>query len=251
MLILNGSKPLKLLLLMVVIVIVNIVLLSPGLLGFRIGGDNAFQTASVTTVWVISILALFYGSYSLLFKSPAVRSIQTIQTREDYIEALHHYRNVKVLKKDIAQGLDQIERIEVKRGALLNVLAQRFDQTELSYKKFVAVIDEVEKLFYLNIRGILNKLGVFAASDFARIADQSHDSSTSSSKVAQKKAALYQEYLSYVRGYLEANEEIMLKLDQLMLEISLLDSTDYREVEEMPCMKEIDMLIKQTKLYKQ
>ena len=52
-------------------------------------------------------------------------------------------------------------------------------------------------------------------------------------------------------GYLEANEEIMLKLDKLLLEISLLGSTDYRDVEEMPCMKEIDMLIKQTKLYKQ
>jgi len=248
---LNGSKSVKLFLLMVVIVIMNIVLLSPGLLGFQIGGDNAFQTASVITVWVISILALFYGSYILLFKSPAVRSIQTIQTRDDYIEALHHYRNVKVLKKDIALGLDQLERIEIKRDALLNVLAQRFEQTELSYKKFIAVIDEVEKLFYLNIRGILNKLGVFAASDFARIADQPKDSSLSSSKVAQKKAALYQEYLTYVRGYLEANEEIMLKLDQLLLEISLLDSTDYREVEEMPCMKEIDSLIKQTKLYKQ
>lgn len=114
----------------------------------------------------------------------------------------------------------------------------------------MGVIDEVEKLFYLNIRGILNKLGVFAASDFARMADQPKASQLSS-KVAQKKTALYQEYLAYVTGYLEANEEIMLKLDQLLLEISLLGSTDYRDVEDMPCMKEIDALIKQTKLYKQ
>ncbi|MCV4233834.1 hypothetical protein OHJ21_21975 [Virgibacillus sp. LDC1] len=246
----NGSKSVKLLLLMAVIAIVNIALVSPGLLGFQVGGDNAFQSALVITVWVVSVLALFYGSYVLLFKSPAAKPIQTIQTREDYIDALHHYRNVKVLKHDIALALDQLERIEKKRNALLGVLSQRFEQTELSYKKFMGVIDEVEKLFYLNIRGILNKLGVFAASDFARMADQPKASQLSS-KVAQKKTALYQEYLAYVTGYLEANEEIMLKLDKLLLEISLLGSTDYRDVEEMPCMKEIDGLIKQTKLYKQ
>ncbi|MCI1773878.1 hypothetical protein [Paenibacillus lautus] len=246
----NGSKSAKLLLLMAVIAIVNIVLVSPGLLGFQVGGDNAFQSALVITVWVVSILALFYGSYVLLFKPPAAKPIQTIQTREDYIEALHHYRNVKVLKNDIALALDQLERIEKKRNALLGVLGQRFQPTELSYKKFMGVIDEVEKLFYLNIRGILNKLGVFAASDFARMADQPKASQLSS-KVAQKKTALYQEYLAYVTGYLEANEEIMLKLDKLLLEISLLGSTDYRDVEDMPCMKEIDALIKQTKLYKQ
>lgn len=246
----NGSKSVKLLLLMAVIAFVNIVLVSPGLLGLQIGGESAFQSALVITVWVVSVLALFYGSYALLFKSPAAKAIQTIQTREDYIDALHHYRNVKVLKNDIALALDQLERIEKKRNALLNVLGQRFEQTELSYKKFMAVIDEVEKLFYLNIRGILNKLGVFAASDFNRMADQPKASQLSS-KVAQKKTALYQEYLAYVTGYLEANEEIMLKLDKLLLEISLLGSTDYRDVEEMPCMKEIDMLIKQTKLYKQ
>ncbi|MGG4340636.1 hypothetical protein [Paenibacillus lautus] len=246
----NGSKSVKLLLLMAVIAIVNIVLVSPGLLGFQIGGDSAFQSASVITVWIVSVLALFYGSYVLLFKPPAVKAIQTIQTREDYIDALHHYRNVKVLKNDIALALDQLERIEKKRNALLDVLGQRFEQTELSYKKFMAVIDEVEKLFYLNIRGILNKLGVFAASDFTRMSDLPKASQLSS-KVAQKKTALYQEYLAYVTGYLEANEEIMLKLDKLLLEISLLGSADYRDVEEMPCMKEIDTLIKQTKLYKQ
>ncbi|MGG3309665.1 hypothetical protein ABER23_19850 [Paenibacillus lautus] len=246
----NGSKSVKLLLLIAVIVIVNIALVSPGLLGFEIGGDSAFQSASVITAWVVSILALFYGSYVLLFKSPAVKPIKTIQTREDYIDALHHYRNVKVLKNDIALALDQLERIEKKRNALLDVLGQRFEQSELSYKKFMAVIDEVEKLFYLNIRGILNKLAVFAASDFTRMADQAKASQLSS-KVAQKKTALYQEYLAYVTGYLDANEEIMLKLDKLLLEISLLGSTDYRDVEDMPCMKEIDMLIKQTKLYKQ
>ena len=36
----------------------------------------------------------------------------------------------------------------------------------------------------------------------------------------QEKMDLYKEYLAYITGYLGANEEILLKLDKLLLEIS-------------------------------
>lgn len=42
----------------------------------------------------------------------------------------------------------------------------------------------------------------------------------------------------------------MLKLDQLLLEISRLDSFEAGDIEQMPCMQEIDQLIKHTKLYR-
>lgn len=245
----NGSKWIKLLALMVGVVVLNIVVLSPGLLGIEIGGANALETASGVTLLFVSFLVVVYGSYTTLFKPPAATPVRAVKTHEDYLSALHHYRNVKVLKKDIALGIDQLHRLEKKKRTLLDVLNQRFDQTELSYKKFVSVIYEVEKLFYLNIRGILNKLSVFDASEFAAFADH-HKSAKFSNKLVQEKVNIYNEYLSYVAGYLGANEEIMLKLDKLILEISLLSSTDYRDVEEMPCMKEIDALIKQTKYYK-
>lgn len=246
----NSSKIMKLLSMILGIVLLNIFVLSPGLLGVKIGGENALQTASGVTLLFISFLMVLYGSYVVLFKPPVVTPLKSVKTHEDYIAALHHYRNVKVLKNDIALALDQLERIEKKKLALLDVLSQRFDQTELSYKKFFSVIYEVEKLFYLNIRGILNKLSVFNASDFAGFTGQ-HKSAQISNRVMQKKTELYNEYLAYVTGYLDANEEILLKLDKLLLEISLLGSTDYKDIEEMPCMKEIDSLIKQTKFYKQ
>ncbi|MNI88070.1 hypothetical protein D3C73_1453300 [compost metagenome] len=61
---------------------------------------------------------------------------------------------------------------------------------------------------------------------------------------------MYSEYLTFIKSSLATNEEIMLKLDKLLLEISRLDSFEPGDIENMPCMQEIDSLIKQTKLYK-
>ncbi|MEK3714836.1 hypothetical protein [Paenibacillus sp. FSL R7-0333] len=230
------------------VVILNVIVLSPGLLGVEIGG-SPLETASAVTLLIISLLVVLYGSYTLLFRPPAATpaSLQ-LETREDYIAGLSRHRNVKVLKDDISLALDQIERIEKKKSALLQVLGRRFDPAELSFRKFHSVIMEVEKLFYLNIRGLLGKLSVFDASEFAKFS-AGNASTRFSSALIQKKTALYNEYLSYVKGCLGANEEILLKLDQLLLEITELGSADYSNVEEMPCMQELTALIGQTKLY--
>jgi hypothetical protein len=246
---LDNGRSLKLFGLVGGVAVLNIIVLSPGILGVEIGGEHVLETASGVTLLVVSFLVLLYGSYTLLFKAPVARPVKNIVTREDYIAALNDYRNSKGLKKDISLALDQLERVEKKKNTLTEVLRQRFDPTELSYKKFDSVIYEVEKLFYLNILGILNKLSVFDASGYESFASQ-QKSAKFSDKLVKEKNDLYNEYLSYVTGYLGANEEILLKLDKLLLEISLLNSADYRDVEEMPCMKEIDLLIKQTKLYK-
>jgi hypothetical protein len=248
--ILNKSGPVKLLGIIAGVIIVNIAVLSPGLLDVEIGGDNPLETASGVTLLFISLLVVLYGSYSLLFKPRSTSFASRLETHVDYVAELNHYNSVKVLKNEVSLAQDQLERLEKKKNTLLNVLTQRFDPAELSFRKFNTVINEVEKLFYLNIRGVLNKLNVFDASEYAQFADKQKQAQFSSALV-QKKSALYSEFFSYVTGYLGANEEILLKLDQLLLEISQLDNAAYESVEEMPCMKELTALIKQTKLYQQ
>lgn len=247
---LSSSKFIKLLGLIVGIVLLNIVVLSPGLLGIDIGSGEPLEAALGVALLVGSFLILIYGVYTLLLKPPVSTPVRSIKTHEDYIEALRYYRGVKVLKKDVMLAIDQLERLEKKKAALLDTLSQRFSEGELSYKKFRSVIEQVEALFYLNIRGVLNKLHVFDATEFESI-EEGQRAAAISSRLIQQKRELYEEYLRYVTGYLSANEEILLKLDKLLLEISLLDSVDYDAIEEMSCMKEIDELIRQTKYYKQ
>ncbi|WP_256702130.1 hypothetical protein [Paenibacillus sp. P32E] len=246
--ILNRSGPVKLIGLIAGIALSNIAVLSPGLLGLQIVGGSTLETASGVTLLFTSLLVVLYGSYTLLFKTPATPSVRNLETRDDYIAGLSRYRNVKALQKDVLLALEQLERIDKKKSTLMNILGERFEPTELSFRKFQTVIVEVEKLLYLNVRGILNKLSVFDASEFNLFTSRQRPKPFSDTLV-QRKNELYNEYFAHVTGYLGANEEILLKLDQLLLEISLLDNTDYRAVDEMPCMKELNALIGQTKLY--
>ncbi|MNO05342.1 hypothetical protein D3C81_2266840 [compost metagenome] len=71
-----------------------------------------------------------------------------------------------------------------------------------------------------------------------------------SPELLQEKTQVYNEFMVFLQDSLETNEEILLKLDKLLLEISSLNSIDFGEIENMPCMQEIDSLIKQTKYYK-
>lgn len=91
----------------------------------EIGGESTLETASGVTLLFISLLVVLYGSYDLLIKPPIVTPVKDIKTHEDYVIALTHFRNVKVLKDDITLALDQLDRIEKKKNTLLDVLLQR------------------------------------------------------------------------------------------------------------------------------
>lgn len=241
-------KYIKLLGLILGIVAVNVLAFSPGFIGLNFG-EGAFTTALSVTLLFGSAMALLYGSYTLLFRQPVVLPVKHIETHEDYVEALSFYRRIKVLEEDITLGLSQLSRMKKKKSTLLNVLHQRFDPGELSYKKFASVTMEVEKLLYLNIRSVLNRLNVFDEADYANMMKSKFESIPQ--KLFQEKTKVYNDYLSYVKNALHTNEEVLLKLDQLLLEISRLDSFEAGDIEQMPCMQEIDQLIKHTKLYRQ
>lgn len=245
---LNRYRPVRLFAVIIGVVILNIAVLSPGLLAVEIGGAGALETAAGITLLFISLLIVLYTSYTLLLKSPVTQSPHSFASSEDYAAQLEQYKKVKVLKSDTTLALDQLERMDKKKNALTRVLSQRFNPAELSYRKFNTVINEVEKLLRLNIRGIVGKLSLFDTSEFSLFAG-TRKPSQFSDKLIQKKTALYDDFFASIKAYLGANEEILLKLDQLLLEISELDSTSDQPVEEIPCMQELSALITQTKLY--
>lgn len=232
---------------MLIVAIVNILAFSPGFIGVQIGG-SALSTASGVTLLFASIWALIYGIYQWLFKKPVPISVKEIITYEDYVDILNRYRNVKGIDQDITLALEQMERMQKRKSTLLHVLKQRFQETELSFKKFASVAGEVEKLFFLNIRNILNILSVLDESELTRVLRPKP--SSFSTELLQKKAKVYNDYLSSIKGSLANNEEILLKFDRLLLEISSLDNIEPGEIEQLSCMQELDALIKQTKYYK-
>ncbi len=231
------------------VALTDVVALSPGLLGLRLSGDSPFEAALGVTVLLMSLLVLLYGSFRLLLVSPRPPADLRLNVPDDYLEALRRYRRVKAMKISVMLAIDQIDRLEKKKAALFELLGQRFDPNEMSYRRFGSVIREVGNLFYANVRGMLGKLRVFDASEYDRFAGADGRQQLPG-KLAKERSELYQEYVAYVSGAVGANEEILLKLDKLLLETSRLGGADFEEIEAMPGMTEIDELIRQTKYYR-
>lgn len=216
----------KLLMLISGIIMVNVAVLSPGLIGASLTGGSPLAAASAATVLIMSLVVLLLGSHALLFGKSASGRLPAMRTHEQYWLALIRYRGVRALKGETELALSQLERMENKKLALLRLLGNRFNQSELTYRRFASAIAAVEELFYQHISGLLGLL------------------------VLRESAALEAGSGAEAAGYLGANEEIMHKLDRLLTELSRLGSANYRDALDMPCMKDIDALIIQTKYYK-
>lgn len=242
------SKAIKLLLLVISIVLINVIVLSPGLLGIRLYGASALQTASATAILTASMLALLYGIYQLFYKPTVIVPIKELKAEEDYVLAFNQYKNMKVLQQEISFAKEQVPRLRKKKESLWSVLNQRFEPNEISYKKFTNAIIQVEKLFYLNLRNILNKVSVFDEAEYKHVLE--HNTNRFSEKILLEKTELYKEYITFINNSLNLNEEILLDLDKLLLEISKLNSFEVEDIDNMDCMKEIENLINQTKFYK-
>lgn len=240
----DTSKIIKLVALNIGIVLFDIVILSHGLLGGLL--VSALGIALKVTAIFMSIVVFIYGNYKLLTEKQKIVQTSEIQTLEDYENALRHHRNSNVFGENVELLLEQIERMQKKKETILDILLQKFDAAEMSYKKFESVILEVEKIFYMNIRSVLNKLNAFDEDDY----DQIKQSSLFSEKFMQDKLGVYSQYITFVKSATEENEQILLKLDKLLFEISKFDSLESGEIENLAGMQEIDALIKQTKYYR-
>jgi len=243
-------KQLKLIGLLAGIIALNIVVLSPGLLGVDLTSDSPLEKSAALTLLIISAIIVIYVSYRFLFNQPQAKILlrETEVAEEDLEQALAQYDKHKLFQMEVETARDQLNRMKQKKIALLDLLSERFQPSELSYSRFLGVITAVEKLLNNNVKGIIGKLHGSQISGLSA-ADQ-RQQRMFSQRVVQQKQQLRKEYTDYVIGYISANEEILIKLDQLVLETTLLSSTDSRELDDMPCMQEIDLLIKQTKYYK-
>lgn len=235
--------------LIISIIIIDIILFSPGLIGLEFGSDK-LESTFVIMIWLISIVAVVGSTYLLLFQtkqSPVF--IREMNSIEDYREHFMQFRNNKSLSREADLAIEQCNRLEKRKSSLSKALGDRFSPDELSYKRFAAVIVKVEKLFQSNIKGLLTKFQAFEASDISQYNNPTRNSFFSP-KLNSQKNELFNQYMHAFQAYLGGNEEILLKLDQLLLEMSKLSSIDYDAIENLPCIKEIDSLISQTKYYK-
>ncbi|MFC4597707.1 hypothetical protein [Cohnella hongkongensis] len=199
------------------------------------------------TLPLASILVLLFASFAALHKPPSPPA-RPLQSREDVAAALARYKRIGLLQEDMDHAAEQLELLRRKREALFQVLGQRFQPGELSYAKFASAIANVETLFDRNVRSVLSRLQAFDEADFESAG--SRRAARMPKQLQRMRAEMREELLGFVKYSIGMNEEILLKLDRLLLEISRLDAFEPGDIEAMPCMQEIDELIRQTRHYR-
>ncbi len=243
----GAEKIIKILGLNVGIGAVDTVVFSPGLMGINILGVGAFEAAFGATVALMSIIVFAFGNYKLIVEKDKIIQTNEIKTVEDCIDALNQNYDKRIFEKDISTILEQIEMFQKKRETINEALLQKFDITEMSYSKFNGIISDIENVFYINIRSIINKLNAFDEKDYRRIGK--YGEKKFSGEFINTKMRIYGGYISFIKEAIEDNEKIILKLDEILFELSKLDSLKDGELENMNAMKEIDDFISKVKLY--
>lgn len=242
-------KLIKLFLFNVVIAMINVLVFSPGVLAIELSGENIFQTSLGITIILMSIAIFILGNYKIIMSRRKIIKSIDIETSDDCIYALEQNVWKKTFSSDIKVILEQIERIKKKIYTINELLKEKFNTTEISYTKFQCIINDVEALFYINIKSIINKLNIFDEEEYHRLSKHSTHEELSKS-YSKEKITIYNEYITFIKDSIDDNEEVLLKLDKLLFELSKLNSLEDGDLEKMMSMKEIDDLINKTKYYK-
>ncbi len=230
------------------IILINIILFSNAFLQIDIFGGSIFSMAFGITAIFMSIVVFIYGNSSILFKKEVLLRQTDIKGLDDCITSIHQNMDKKTFTDSLESILEQINRFKKKKYAIQDILLQKFSETEMSYINFKNVLDEVEKVIYLNIRSILNRISAFDDYEYTQI--RKGEVKKRSSRHTDSKLAIYNEYIEFVDQGMEMNEQIILKLDKLLLEISKFNSFEDDEIENMDAMQEIDELINNVKWYR-
>lgn len=247
----NRTAIKKLIVFNLVIVAVNIAVFSNAFFKVRLFGGSLFESLIGAAVILCSIFLFLFVNFRLINAraskiDPAltVKKITDLDSCKNTIMHLDYAGTFLVKLEDV---LEQIEKMQKKKGLIKDILLQKFSDNEMSYGKFAATIDSAEKIMCANIKSILNRICAFDEDEYNEI---KHGKSSLRQSIATEKMAIYNEYIDFVAQAVDGNEEILLRLDKLLLEISKFNSISIGELENMDAMRELDDLIRDTKWYR-
>lgn len=247
----NKGSITKLLLFNAALLAVNVVVFSNAFLKIRLFNGTAIESAIGITVAVMSVVLFFYVNL-LIINAPSKKidpklTIAKINSLESCYVTIERMGYSGTFSQKMSEILEQIQKMQKKKELIKDILLQKFSDTEMSYQKFKAIVDSTENIMCLNIKSIINRICAFDEEEYNEIVK---GKSRLHANIAEQKIEIYKQYIDFVEKAVEDNDEILLRLDKLLLEISKFNSIDAGELENMVAMKELDSLITDTKWYK-
>ncbi len=235
--------------------LINIFLFSSAFLKIDLSGENVLQTTFGIMVIIMSVLTFFYVNYKILFSKPPrpqeARQESACKTLDDCALAARQYidsSNASTFVLTLRTIIEQTERFKRKRATIREILLDRFSATEMSYGKFQSAVDGTEAIMIGGTRSFINRILAFDEAEYERLLR--NPGAGPNSNLRQSYLNIYNEYIAYADKITHDNEQILIRLDQLILEISKLSVLSDGNIADMDAIKEIEALIGDTKWYK-
>jgi len=242
------SRAIKLAVLNVSVSLSNVFIFSKAFLGLEISGQSAFA-AAFGVMWIFLSIAVFlYGNYKIIYAAappPQKIADNRFETLESCNILLTEYinREGKVFNAPLQRMKEQLKRMLSKEQVITDILLQKFHATELSFMKYQGQINAVKKILCLNTRSVLNRLYAFDENEYEKSIRMHPEN-----RHSEARRALLNEYADFLSHTVDYNEDILLKMDRLILELNKLN--DPEELNNLDALHEIEELIANTKWYK-
>ena len=230
----------------------NVLLFSKAFIGLDLSGGNAFGTAFGIMAIVMSIVLFVLVNHRIIFppppQPPPTIDDMSIDDLDVCARALEYYidNNSDFFSAYLRTTIGQIKRMGKRKATIRGILLERFSETELSFAKFQGAVDGVESIMLRNTRNLLKRINAFDEEEY----EDTLKTDSAAGRLNDTRRAILREYTSFVSQVVEDNEEILLRLDRLILEVSKLSDIHGGDVDTLPAMREIDELISDTKWYK-
>ena len=241
----------KLVIINLLLSLLNVCVFSPALLNIDLFGLSALKTAIGVTVLILSIALFFYFNYKLIFKAPSAPKPEFNQdpgSLDDCAAAVKRYiaTGEKSFRSELDAILVQIERMQKRETALHELIKEKFSSAEMSYAKFHNAVDGVKYIMILNVKNTIHRISSFDEDEYYAAIKNTK----TNSEILRSKRDIFNDYAIFMKKSVDSNEEILIRVDKLILEISKLSEIHDGSVEDIDAVKEIDALINDAKWYK-
>ena len=226
------------------IVLANVSVFSKAFLGFSLFSGTPLTMSVGWFTLLSSIVSFSYFNNQILSqKSTLTLLTNKVNSLDDCVSVFEEaMQNGDVFDKNIMKNIKQLKRFRKKEKTIRESLLQKFSPHELAYQKFDDALRKVEDTMYLNMKDILNKMAAFD--------EEEYEALQKNGEVSEEKMQIYNEYLDFIKCATSLNEDILLKMDKMLLEISKINNLKNADVNELTVLNEMDELIKNARLYK-
>ena len=234
----------KLALLNLGVAFTSVICYSPGLLNLRPSDPGVIRPGMSIFMALVILFAFFYGNHELL--SEPKRSRVSKDSVSDIKKAgmlLKSYFTSRPLGDTARVANDQLRRMTNLFENTENIIGEKFEKGSMSWSKYDAIVKSAEKSAVSNVVAMANRMQIFGEREYEKLTRYKDDQIPDD--IQEKQLQLYEENLQKIKDAIALNEELLLKIETLMFELS--SENDVEEHDEI--LEEIEKLTKEVKLY--